>query len=521
MEQTNRVGRLRLDVVPEPEKRPGPKPYEDPFAFSVDRVKKFDGLSPNFKRRKFEKNATNVDGTAGTKQQFAEQTVTIGYGMFDVVAPPYNLDELASLFDNSAANHSAIMAKVANIVGLGFDFDLTDATRQKLEEAPNPEAQARANRRIERVKSELRSWLDKMNNEDTFTHTLEKVWTDVESVGNGYIEIGRTVTGEIGYIGHIPAVSIRVRRSKDGFVQIVGNRVVFFKSFKGKEGNPITSDPRPNEIIHIKKYSPRNGYYGVPDTVAGATSIVGNELAGKYNIDYFENKAVPRHIITLKGATMDSESEEKLFRFLQTGLRGQNHRTLFIPLPPDTETSKVEFEMNPVEAQTIEASFIEYQKMNTDNTLMAHGVPRSRVGGESTAQLAAALSQDRTFKEQVARPAQDRLEKMLNGIIEEKTDIVQFKLKELTLTDETTQSQIDERYLRMQVITPNEVRPRLGHPPRKGGDDVVDLKAQPAADATAQATGSRQRDQQRTANNSDSTSTTTGRNPQGEGRKQH
>jgi capsid portal protein len=52
-----------------------------------------------------------------------------------------------------------------------------------------------------------------------------KFYTDVQATGNGYLEIGRKVTGEIGYIGHIPSATIRVRRLRDGFVQIVQDTV--------------------------------------------------------------------------------------------------------------------------------------------------------------------------------------------------------------------------------------------------------------------------------------------------------
>lgn len=499
-------------------------PKSDPFADPLKSIKDFEGLSHNFKRRKIAK-GVGIEDT-GSKQKYLEDSTTNGYGLFDVVTPPYNLVELASLYDNSSANHAAVNAKVANIVGLGYDFEITDAVRQRLEEMDGDQL-IRAQRKVDKVKSEVKQWLFTLNDEDTFIHTLEKMYTDVETTGNGYLEIGRTVTGEIGYIGHIPSITMRVRRSRDGFVQLVMNKVTYFKNFRGENHNPLTSDPRPNEIIHIKKYSPRNTYYGVPDAVAAAIPIVGNELAGKYNVDYFENKAVPRYIITVKGASLSPESEEKLFRFLQTGLRGQNHRTLLVPLPGDTPESKVEFEMKAIENQILDASFLDYRKENTNETLMSHGVPRSRVGGASDQVLAAALSADRTFKEAVARPAQDRLEKVINRVIREKTDILAFQFKELSLTDEIAQSQIDERYIRNNVITPNEIRPRLGLPTRDDAQDFVNptakqqLKAdQQKAEATAQAAATRQRDQQRTANNSDSPSTVSGRNAKGEGRKQ-
>jgi capsid portal protein len=170
--------------------------------------------------------------------------------------------------------------------------------------------------------------------------------------------------------------------------------------------------------------------------------------------------------------------------------------------------------MEPIESGIQEGSFKEYRKQNRDDILVAHQVPLSKLGGGDSSSIASALAQDRTFKEQVARPSQRQLEKHINKIIREKTDILEFKFNELTLTDEITQSQILERYVKNQIILPNEAREQLGMPQRAGGDQPLDLKPQQAADATA----NRARDAERTNNNSDSPSTVSGRNPKGEGR---
>jgi len=227
---------------------------------------------------------------------------------------------------------------------------------------------------------------------------------------------------------------------------------------------------------------------------------------------------VPRYIVTLKGAKLSVDAEDKLFRFLQSGLKGQNHRTLYIPLPGDTGDNKVEFNMEPIENGVQEGSFEKYRKSNREDILMAHQTPISKVGGGQGMSIAAALASDRTFKEQVARPAQRTLEKVINKIVKEKTDMFNFKLNEFTLTDENTQSQIDERYLKTQVIVPNEVRQRMGMPVRDGGQSPVELTAQQRAEARTQISGNRQRDTERQNNATDSSATETGRNPGGEGR---
>lgn len=486
----------------------------DPFAKNWSDIKgNLNGLSQNFKRRANRMQKRDQSTAINTTQGYVS-----AYGMFDVVSPPYNLDVLARYYEVSYANHAAVDTKVANVVSLGYHWELSPDAVSKIDAKETDKQRAAARKRVERLKVEMDQVLDNMNDDDTFISTLEKVITDLESTGNGYLEIGRKSNGQIGYIGHIPALTVRVRRMRDGFCQIVGRDVVFFRNFQSTDPNTVTTDPNPNEIIHFKVYSPLNTYYGVPDIIAAGQAVVGDQYANQYNIDYFQNKAVPRYIVTVKGAHLDSQSEEKLFRFLQTDLKGTSHRTLYIPLPPDNDQTKVEFKMEAVETGVQEGSFEKYHIQNRNDILTAHQVPLSKIGmGDSGS--AEALASDRTFKEQVARPKQRALEKRLNKIIKEFTDIIVLKLNELTLTDEMAQSQIDEKYLRNQVVTPNEVRDTLGKPPIPGGDKVIELSPRQAADAKSQSRQNDQRAIDRTNNASDSPTTVTGRNPQGEGTK--
>lgn len=506
----------------------------DPFSKSWEVLKDYSGLDQNFKRRTSRnlnkyvntETAGYLDSAgaipsgqnAGSKAINPGTVYRNGYGLFDVITPPYNMYELANFYDTNFANHAAIDAKVQNIVGLGYHFAITDRTLLNFEMADDEGKVERARNRIERGRIAMRDWLESLNDDESFISTMTKVYTDVEATGNGFIEVGRTVAGEIGYIGHIPATTVRVRRLRDGFLQIIGQKVVYFRNFGAKNSNPVTDDTRPNEIIHIKSYSPLNTFYGIPDIISALPSLIGDQLASQYNIDYFQNKAVPRYVIVTKGAKLSGDAEDKMFRFLQTGLKGQNHRTLYIPLPGDTDNNKVDFKMEPIESGIQEGSFKEYRKQNRDDILIAHQVPISKLGGSDSAAIAAALAQDRTFKEQVSRPAQRDLEKVVNKIIKEKTDILELRFNELTLTDEIAQSQIIERYVKTQVMTPNEAREKLDLPQRPDGDVPFVMSPRQATDAAANFAGNRERDAERTNNNSDSPSTISGRNPQGEGR---
>jgi PBSX family phage portal protein len=523
---------------------------QDPFTKSWDEIKTYSGLENNFKRRQqraekaaqseFEKNnvprdragnvsptylrdskATNYNEelTVASKQINPGLAYRNGYGIFDVITPPYNMYELSSYYDTSFSNHAAIDAKVANSIGMGFHFEMTPNTLAALENMEEGSPKDKAKRRIERLKHELTHYLESCNNEDNFIKVLEKVVTDMQATGNGYIEIGRTTQGDIGYIGHIPAPTVRVRRLRDGFVQIIAGSITYFRNFGANNPNPVTSDPRPNEVLHLKEYSPLNTFYGVPDVVSALSSLKGDAMAQQYNIDYFQNKAVPRYVITVKGAKLSAEAEDKLFRFFQTSLRGQNHRTLYVPLPPDTDGNPIEFKMEPVENTVQDASFDKYRSRNRDDILMAHQVPMTKLGMGGGATISNGMQLDRTFRDQVAKPLQQYVAKFINSIIEEKTDVLQLVFNQASLTDDVAMSQINERYAKVQVMTPNEIRESIGLPQINGGDDMFQMSAKQQSDARANLAGNRERDSERNNNQSDGEGAVSGRNPAGAGPK--
>lgn len=508
----------------------------DPFSKSIEKIKTYDGINATTKRRMTRHIQKGVgvgvvgmdrpiaEGRGGAKSKARIDKYATGYGAFDVVEPPYNLDYLAKLYEISPAHKSAVDAKVTNIVGLGFHFVETEILKEKISNIRSDEELAEARTSTMRAKKSLNRWMDSLNDRDTFLEVLRKAITDYETIGDGYIEVGRTVSGEIGYVGHIPATTVRRRTHKDGYVQIVAGVTMFFRNFQDtKMDNPIGNDPRPNEIIQFSKYTPTNSYYGVPDVIAARNAIAGEEFASRFNLDYFEHKAVPRYIVVVKNAKLSAESEKKLVNFLQTGLKGQHHRTIYVPLPADTEGKQVEFKLEPVEASITDASFTKYKEINRDEIMMSHRVPLTQVGMNKGAGVGGARDSARMFKEQVCRPIQDILEKRLEPLFKEKTNAFYFRLVELTLTDEETSSRIRERELRWDVITPNEVRDMKGMTPLDGGDDRVGLmsqsssRRQPNSAPVDAANSSRETDQRASdesggpnQTNSDQTSNTSG-----------
>lgn len=505
-----RVSHLNIKTISD-----GPN---DSFAIKAEEVKKFVGTDAVFKRRissEMKKYLRGVDG-AETKA-IHEEIYFTGYDAFDVVEPPYNMEYLAKLYELSPHHYAAVNAKVSNIVGLGYNLTDSRLTKRNIEKVVDDEKKVKELRKkLAKHRDELLDQIESFNEEDSLTDTLTKVWRDYETMGNGYIEIGRKKDGRIGYIGHIPAQTIRIRRKRDGFVQISGFKVQFFANFGySKDANPIGGG-KPNEVIHISKYSPTSTFYGIPDIISAKQAVAGNEFASRYNLDYFENKAIPRYAIILKGARLGATAEADLLQFFETNLKGQNHRSIYIPLPPDTTDNKVELKFESIESGAQDSSFNNYRKANLADILMAHRVPVTKISVSDGASLAVARDADKTFKEQVCAPEQRMLEKKMSKIMKELTDAFDWKLNEMSLTDENTQSQIDERRRKTGVETANDQRARRGEPSIEGGDELFDMNGKAKSTGETAGTANRQRDSARSAGATDSAGEA--RNPKGDGR---
>jgi PBSX family phage portal protein len=450
----------------------------DVVSTHTDHFKKLNVASlPTKMKRKANNLIKKAIDTEGAKSKYIDPETIDGYALFDIVTPPYDLDTLAELYEQSSIHYAAVNARTMNTVGLGFNFDDSARAQKKLERSQDSESKfERVRNDIDRQKRKMIELFDEFSENETFIETMIKVWNDYLTVGNGYLEIGRTNAGRIGYVGHVPGTLVRVRRNRDGFIQLANTskvNAVFFRNFQDLEGaDPLGKDGSPNEMIHFKSYTPNNTYYGVPPAVPAAAAIIGDKFAKEYNIDYFENKAIPRYAIILKGAKLSQKSKDQLVNYFRQEVKGKHHGTLIIPLPPSMgQDADIRFEK--LEAGVQDSSFDKYRKSNRDEILVGNRVPAPKVGVYDNANLAVSRDADKTFKTQVVGPDQKIIEKRINRIVKEYTELVNFRFETIDLIDDDIQSRINDRYLRTEVVTPNEVREQMGIPQRTGGNEIL------------------------------------------------
>ncbi|MFO7948122.1 MAG: phage portal protein [Armatimonadota bacterium] len=399
----------------------------------------------------------HVVGTAqvqqGASQQLPEDVWQEAYANGDVVEPPHCLDSLAALYTSNAAHKACVDAKVTNIVGLGYRFvpagDEPDASEENL-------------RLLEHL-------FNTCNAEMTFTEIMRAVWTDVECLGNGYLEVTRNSHGEIDGFYHVPGVTMRVRSDRSGFVQIRDGRRRNFRPLGSEERLDDETGEIQNEIMHFYKYTPQSSYYGIPDIIPALPAMLGDRAASEYNLDFFEHNAVPRMAIVIEGGQLSESLLQQIQHFMESEIKGQGHKTLVLEAP-GTDT-KVRIEPLTV-GQAEDAGFVRYREQNREDVLMVHRVPPAKVTVIENANRANTYDQDKTFREQVVRPEQRRVEYRINQMIRSELGIVdwEFDFREMDLSEALQEAEVAKIYHDIGAWTANEIRGHQGLRPIEGDE---------------------------------------------------
>jgi len=214
-------------------------------------------------------------------------------------------------------------------------------------------------------------------------------------------------------------------------------------------------------MLHFKKYTPQSTYYGVPDVVAALSAVAGERASREYNLDFFEHNAVPRMAIIVEGGQLTDELLRQIQHFMENEVQGKGHKTLVLDVPGSD--AKVRIEPLTVGLQD-DAGFLGYRKANRDEILMVHRVPPSKVTVVENANLANSNDQDKTFREQVVRPEQRRIEHQINRMIRSGVGAVgwEFRFREMDLGEEREQAEIAKLYADMGVWDVDDIKTRQG-----------------------------------------------------------
>jgi capsid portal protein len=445
--------------------------------------------------------------------------------MFNIEVPPFSIPGLVALAQGEPMHRACIEAKAHAVGGQGYR--IRRASELVLSEPTVAQFSITPGEPDEKQRETVLNFLEAALPEHSFSETLVETHRDVEAVGQGFIEVVREGARPTA-LYPCKAASIRILSDGSGYVQsrgghhriyskyVPGGRSAFQLAQAGTyeylEGNtnktaprwevarwgrsgqdmkcsgvlasqsfddsllaraveavrtsPLDSTPAyaTNEMLMFKKGTPMDTLYGEPDIISAQSDAVGSQYAALFNLDYFQNNAVPRMAIVVQGGEMSEKVEEQLQTWLNEQASANVANSVVVLQIQDKDTV-VKFEN--LGAVSLEATGIgAYRGLTDEHIRIAHRTPLSILAGGAVA------DGDFIFTAQVVRPAQRLYETRINYLLRKDYGVTDWvvALEVPDLVGQQRRATIYEILLRRGVVTINEVRGVFGLPPIEGGD---------------------------------------------------
>ena len=273
----------------------------------------------------------------------------------------------------------------------------------------------------------------------------------------------------------------------------------------GADGIPARIAPEhvATEVFWEKNYSVGQGDgYGLPDVIPSIASVAGKAASRIYNHDFFDNDATPNMIVWMRGVPSGTKDESAdappgsqdpmvvMQDYLDQNTRGggNRHKGIVIAVPGDTldpETQTVverggEIKVEKLSDRPEEAGFLGYHEVNTDEILQAERTPPELIATYRKKESVVAGGNSiglEVFKNFVIGPRQSKRAANVNRIIFEGFGYSSwcFEWGQVDSLDELREMEIATGYSKIDAITINEIRSKLGMEPFPGGDRLVKI----------------------------------------------
>ncbi|MEX3422050.1 MULTISPECIES: phage portal protein [Bacillus] len=356
-----------------------------------------------------------------------------------IIEPPYRIEDLQQIKENSTILGQCIDAYKRNIVGFGHEMQYKQNDAEETDDMK---------KEWSFVDTEI---IPFFSFDKPFKEILEGAIDDRETTGNGYIEVIRNVSNQPDQLANMLPQHMRVTRKDEElqdvkyivngksitrkkkfrrYVQIVDNNPIYFKEFgdprflnkkTGKFSKESFGGENATEILHLKI---GNGPYGIPRWVSHVVHMVGARKAEELNLRYFkQGRHVPMAMI-IKNGLLDDESEAALSEYA-TSIEGEEnqHKFLLLQLKADEDESTGEPVPADIELKSLadilqnDALFLEYDDKSRQKVQSAFRLPDIYVGYSRDFNRATADAAREITEEQVFEPERNSLEFIINNIL--------------------------------------------------------------------------------------------------------
>lgn len=278
---------------------------------------------------------------------------------------------------------------------------------------------------------------------------------DLESTGCGYLEVGRSMAGEITTLNYMQGDQMRLLRLDDPveakktltrngkeveitlrvrerrFVQLVNGKRVFFKEFGAsrelnrhtgewaKPGEAIAAKDRASEVLYFHVNREPKTPYGSPRWINQLPSVLGSRKAEEYNLDFFDAGGLPPVLVLVQGGYLGTGMKETLESHL--GGAGSKHRAAVVEAIAasgslDSAGSvKVTVERFGTERQQ-DSMFQNYDQKCEEHVRCAFRLPPLFLGKAQDYNFATAQTGYMTAEAQVFAPERTEFDERMNAL---------------------------------------------------------------------------------------------------------
>lgn len=388
-------------------------------------------------------------GIPSSNLKLASRKAMTFYGC---VVPPYIVKDVISFRKLDSTYQACLDVRANSIVGLGYELRQKDIPREltKLLVQPNEHIG------------------------ETFISILKSVFVDLDTFCNGYIEFRKS--GRVRALYYTPAKDIFIRPKKDANGNLTRDidKYVRIENMIMTEYEPYPADGKTIDgvsyMIHFKRNSQDDLYYGSPDNAHLFDLIRQSYLSDQYNINFFSNGGQPSWAVLITGGKISKQGYENMKNFMENNLVGvaNAHKMLLLSIPQE----KAQIKLIPL-SKSIDEQFISLnEKVRFQIALKCHVLPKmlgissgGNFGGGS-----AGMADLQLFIETVSRAEQRYIEDVLNQFffLEFKIN-PEFVLDSMDISNEKDDAIIANLYWNMvdqygnRALNVNEIRTRYLH----------------------------------------------------------
>ncbi len=408
----------------------------------------------------------------------------------DILGTPYNMNTLAGLCQMNNALQPSIEAMVTNIDGTGHSIRPREEPKKDEKKSADEEGNTEEKAKQERIEDFFNEVFPGMS----FITLRKKLRRDLETVGNAYIEIMRSLEGKLVFLRWVRAKDVRLIKFDDPiekevtltrngeritikmlaterrYAQIVGNKMVFFKEMNASrelhktqgvwEGSEILDSEdkliqpadKANELIHLTMVPDVRSPYGLPRWVPQMPSVLGSRKAEEHNLEFFDSGGIPPVLITIAGGKAAVEGAKAIEQFLSGESRHKQRgvvmeiQTMGGSLEKEGTGAKVEVHRFGAE-QVKDSMFEKYDDKSEKRVRRAFRLPPLFVGMAEDFSFATAFASYTVAEAQVFQPERIEFDEMVNNLIMPELDPErEFEFFSLPIT-------VNDTVQRLEAIT--------------------------------------------------------------------